>query len=101
MRVARSSWTRCCSSRPRIRTTSRITTWGSCATHDDHRGRGIGEQLLAQNLALIDAEHRPAYLESTNPRNLARYGRLGFVPREEFTLPDDGPTVTTMWRAAR
>jgi GNAT superfamily N-acetyltransferase len=71
------------------------------ATHDDHRGQGIGEQLLARNLALIDAAHRPAYLESSNPKNLTRYGRLGFVPRGEFTLPDNGPTVTTMWRPAR
>ena len=51
------------------------------ATHDDHRGQGIGEQLLAQNLELIDAEHFPAYLESSNPKNLERYGRLGFEPR--------------------
>ena len=56
------------------------------ATHDDHRGQGIGEQLLAENLERIDAEHCPAYLESSNPKNLARYGRLGFVPREELTL---------------
>ncbi len=32
------------------------------ATHDDHRRRGIAEQLLAENLALIDAEHLPEYL---------------------------------------
>jgi GNAT superfamily N-acetyltransferase len=74
---------------------------GFVATHDDHRGKGIGEQLLAQNLARVDAEHLPAYLESSNPRNLARYGRLGFEPREAFVLGDDGPTVTTMWRSAR
>jgi GNAT superfamily N-acetyltransferase len=71
------------------------------ATHDDHRGHGIAEQLLAQNLAQVDVEHVPAYLESSNPKNLERYGRLGFVPRDEFTLPDNGPTVTTMWRPAR
>lgn len=71
------------------------------ATHDDHRGRGIGEQLLAQNLELIDAEHRPAYLESSNPKNLARYERLDFRPLAEFSLPENGPTVTTMWRAPR
>ena len=65
------------------------------ATHDDHRGQGIGEQLLAQNLELIDAEHMPAYLESSNPKNLARYGRLGFRPLGEFSMPDNGPTVTT------
>jgi len=74
---------------------------GFVATHDDHRGHGIGEQLLAQNLTLIDAEHLPAYLESSNPKNLARYARLGFVPRSEFALPDNGPMVTTMWRPAR
>lgn len=71
------------------------------ATQTPHRGRGIGEQLLAQNLELIDAEHLPAYLESSNPKNLARYERLGFRPIGEFSLPDNGPTVTTMWRPAR
>jgi GNAT superfamily N-acetyltransferase len=71
------------------------------ATHDRHRGHGIGERLLAQNLARIDAEHQPAYLESSNPKNLARYARLGFQPRGEFDFAPGGPTVTTMWRAAR
>jgi ribosomal protein S18 acetylase RimI-like enzyme len=71
------------------------------ATHDDHRGYGFGESLLGQNLELVDARHLPAYLESSNPKNLARYERLGFRPREEFMLPDGGPTVTTMWRVAR
>ena len=71
------------------------------ATHDDHRGRGIGERLLAQNLELIDAEHLPAYLESSNPKNLTRYERLGFRPRSDFDFAPGGPTVTTMWRPAR
>ena len=74
---------------------------GFVATHDDHRGKGIGEQLLAQNLELIDAEHMPAYLESSNPKNLARYERLGFRARAEFAVGDGGPVVTTMWRPAR
>jgi GNAT superfamily N-acetyltransferase len=74
---------------------------GFVATHDDHRGQGIGEHLLAQNLELIDAEHMPAYLESSNPDNLTRYERLGFRPREEFAVADGGPVVTTMWRPAR
>jgi hypothetical protein len=43
----------------------------------------------------------PAYLESTNPANLPRYERLGFVRVGAFTLPGGGPTVDTMWRAAR
>ena len=74
---------------------------GFVATHDNSRGRGIGEQLLRQNLALIDAEHRPAYLESSNPANLERYMRLGFEPVDEIEVPDGRPAVTTMWRPAR
>ncbi len=68
-------------------------------THDDHRGHGIGEALLAENLALVDAEHMPAYLESSNPLNVNRYRRLGFEPIGEIFIPDGLPAVTMMWRA--
>lgn len=67
-------------------------------THPDHQGLGLGTRLLMANLRDIDAVHMPAYLESTNPRNLRRYESVGFEVRGTFDLPDDGPTVTTMWR---
>jgi GNAT superfamily N-acetyltransferase len=67
-------------------------------THPDHRGEGLGIQLLAENLERIDAEGVPAYLESSNPANDERYGRLGFRPVGEFTTPGGEHTVTTMWR---
>ncbi len=67
-------------------------------THDDHRGKGLGMGLLRENLALIDAEGMPAYLESTNPKNLSRYERLGFARIGAYTLPGDGPRVDMMWR---
>jgi GNAT superfamily N-acetyltransferase len=70
-------------------------------TRPDCRGRGVGMALLADNLARIDAEHAPAYLESTNPVNLDRYRSVGFADHGAFILPDGGPTVTTMWRDAR
>ncbi len=70
-------------------------------THPDHRGRGIGMGLLADNLEPIDAAATPAYLESTNPANHGRYERLGFVQIGEFDLPRGGPPVATMWREAR
>ena len=70
-------------------------------THDDHRGHGIGEALLAENLKLVDARHMPAYLESSNPANLKRYMRLGFEPIGEIPIPDGRPAVVTMWRAER
>ena len=70
-------------------------------THPDHVGKGWGMRLLADNLASIDAEHLPAYLESSNPANNHRYASVGFEPFGEFTFPGNGPLVTTMWRAAR
>jgi GNAT superfamily N-acetyltransferase len=70
-------------------------------THPDSRGRGLGMALLAENLARIDAEGKPAYLESTNPANNRRYERLGFTPDSEFSTPDGARTVTTMWRQGR
>ncbi|MCX5207878.1 GNAT family N-acetyltransferase [Kitasatospora sp. NBC_00240] len=69
-------------------------------THDDHRGKGLGMRLLAESLARIDALGSPAYLESSNPANDARYARAGFVPRDQITVPS-GHVVTTMWRPAR
>jgi len=68
------------------------------ATHPDHRGRGIGQRLLAEDLARFDAEGLPAYLESTNPANDHRYARAGFRPVGGFRSVIDGAAVTTMWR---
>jgi len=70
-------------------------------THPDHRGQRIGMRLLAHDLELIDAEHMPAYLESSNPANNRRYASAGFEPHGEFSYPGGGPVVTTMWRPAR
>jgi GNAT superfamily N-acetyltransferase len=69
------------------------------ATHPDRRGHGTGMALLRENLAAIDADGGDAYLESTNPANLARYESVGFRPHGDFTTPR-GRTVTTMWRPA-
>ena len=69
-------------------------------TDPAQRGRGIGMQLLRATLAEIDAAHEPAYLESTNPANLARYESAGFRVAGEFDLPGGGPNITQMWRPA-
>jgi GNAT superfamily N-acetyltransferase len=70
-------------------------------THPAHVGRGLGMALLAENLALIDREQMPAYLESSNPGNNHRYERHGFVKIGEFYPPEGSTPVTTMWRDAR
>jgi ribosomal protein S18 acetylase RimI-like enzyme len=69
-------------------------------TRDEHRGRGLGMALLKENLARIDAERMPAYLESSNPGNNHRYESVGFVSVVSFQAPGDGPVVTGMWRTA-
>lgn len=70
-------------------------------THPDHRGKGLGMALLADNLAEIDSEGMPAYLESSNPENDPRYERLGFERVGEFERPDGQLTCSTMWRQSR
>ncbi len=70
-------------------------------THPDCRGQGLGMGLLAENLARIDEEEMPAYLESSNPVNDERYERVGFRRVGEFSTPDGSHTVATMWREAR
>jgi GNAT superfamily N-acetyltransferase len=73
---------------------------GLLATHPDYRGRGIGQQLLAETLALWDARGVPSYLESTNPANLHRYRRAGFEPIGTFDAVLDDAVISTMWRDA-
>jgi GNAT superfamily N-acetyltransferase len=70
-------------------------------TDPARRGNGYGMALLEQNLAAIDAEGMPAYLESSNPANDPRYERRGFRRVGGFNRPDEELTVATMWRDAR
>jgi GNAT superfamily N-acetyltransferase len=70
-------------------------------THPSHTGRGVGMGLLAENLARIDRERMPAYLESSNPANNHRYQRHGFEAIGAFHPPGSDTSVTTMWRDAR
>lgn len=67
-------------------------------THPHYGGRGLGMGLLAENLASIDVQGAPAYLESSNPSNTPRYERVGFRRIAEFTTPDEQRTVAGMWR---
>ncbi len=68
------------------------------ATHPDHRGRRIGQALLAENLGHWDEVGMPCYLESTNPANDHRYERAGFRRIGGFTAVRDDAPISTMWR---
>lgn len=68
---------------------------------EDHRGKGLGMELLAANLKTIDTtDPHPAYLESSNPANDARYERQGFRPIGTIDRPDGQAKATKMWRDA-
>jgi GNAT superfamily N-acetyltransferase len=71
------------------------------ATHSDRRGHGLGMSLLADDLGRLDELHLPAWLESTNPANDARYRSVGFEPVGAFRTVDEQCVITTMWRPAR
>lgn len=66
-----------------------------------YRGQGYAHALLSERLERVDAEHAPAYLESSNPANVPYYQRFGFEVTAELELPDDGPNMWAMWRQPR
>ena len=65
------------------------------------RGKGYGQALMRSRLDRVDAEHAPAYLESSKPENVPYYQRFGFGVTGEIVLPDGGPTLWPMWRPPR
>jgi ribosomal protein S18 acetylase RimI-like enzyme len=67
-------------------------------THPAHQGQGLGGALLRPMLERCDAQGLVAYLESSNPRNIAFYERHGFEVLCEVKLADDGPVAHPMQR---
>jgi ribosomal protein S18 acetylase RimI-like enzyme len=70
----------------------------SLGTAVEQQGKGVGGALMRPVLEHCDAEGIPCYLESSKERNLSFYRRHGFEVVETLPLPDDGPTLWTMWR---
>lgn len=66
-----------------------------------HSGQGIGAALLKAGLNACDKLGAIAYLESTNIKNNPLYERHGFEVLGDATLPDSGPTIWFMKRAAQ
>jgi ribosomal protein S18 acetylase RimI-like enzyme len=64
------------------------------------QGEGLGSAMIKEGLRRCDAQGLPAYLESSNPRNIPLYERHGF---EVIGLvqPDDYPPLYPMLRPAR
>lgn len=65
------------------------------------RGQGFGQALMRSGLDRCDAQHAPAYLESSKAANVPYYERFGFEVTGEIVVPDGGPTLWKMWRHPR
>lgn len=70
---------------------------GVVATLPEEQGRGLGARIVTPVLEICDRDGLPAYLESSNARNLPFYFRLGFVQTGEIVVPE-GPVLFPMWR---
>jgi GNAT superfamily N-acetyltransferase len=73
---------------------------GYLGTRRDQQGHGLGTQMLREVLGRLDADGAPAYLESSNERNLPLYERNGFHVVGELQALGRGPTIWRMWREA-
>jgi len=61
------------------------------------QGKGYGSLVMRHQLALVDAQRMPCYLESSKDTNVPIYQSFGFRVTGEIVLPT-GPTMWPMWR---
>jgi ribosomal protein S18 acetylase RimI-like enzyme len=64
----------------------------------DNQGQGIGASMLREVLDQADVAQVPAYLESSNEKNLTLYERHGFAVTKSYRALGRGPTIWRMWR---
>lgn len=65
-----------------------------------HQGKGLGSALLSHATDICDRDGVPAYLESSNPRNVPLYQRHGFEITGEIQH-GSSPTIVPMLRRPR
>ena len=65
-----------------------------------HQGQGLGDVLMEHALAQCDRDRAPAYLESSNPRNIPFYKRHGFEQLGAIQV-GSSPTLVPMLRRPR
>ena len=63
-------------------------------------GQGLGATLMKHALQKCDAQGLPAYLESSNPRNISLYERHGFEVMGKIETASS-PLMTPMFRSPR
>jgi ribosomal protein S18 acetylase RimI-like enzyme len=66
----------------------------------DHQRQGLGRAVIAPGLAVADAAHSPAFVETQEPANVHFYESLGFTVIAELELPHSGPMHYALYRPA-
>ena len=64
-----------------------------------YQGKGHGDALMTYALKRCDRDRLPAYLESTNPRNISLYRRHGFEALGTIQVGSSPPLVPMLRRA--
>ena len=64
------------------------------------QNQGIGSLLMKHALEKVYSDGLPAYLESSNPRNMSLYKRYGFETMGQIQ-EEDSPLIHPMIREAR
>lgn len=65
-----------------------------------HQGKGLGDALMRHALERCDRDQLPAYLESSNPRNISLYQRHGFEVLGTIQV-GSSPSLVPMLRKPR
>jgi ribosomal protein S18 acetylase RimI-like enzyme len=60
------------------------------------QGQGLGSELMRTCLEIVDRDHLPAYLDSTNPRNVSFYQRHGFTVTGEWRAGTSPPIISML-----
>ncbi|MEV0845455.1 GNAT family N-acetyltransferase [Streptomyces sp. NPDC049954] len=68
---------------------------------DGRRGSGLGSAVLRPGIEAAGRDGVPAFLETSDRRNLPFYTRLGFGITAEVDVPDGGPRTWCLTRPPR
>lgn len=75
-------------------------TLATVGVRPGQQGTGKGSKVLRAGLGSIDARGASVHLETSDPRNVQLYQRLGFAIHATTIIPMNGPTVWSMFRPA-
>ncbi|MBB6174378.1 GNAT superfamily N-acetyltransferase [Nocardiopsis mwathae] len=80
------------------RPTQPVWFLGSVGVAPDRQGSGLGGAVLRPGIEAADRAGVPAFLETSDVRNVRFYRRLGFEVSAEYEIPDGGPRTWAMTR---